>query len=147
MRKANIIGSSALILLCCLLFTQVAQIKQTGREAVGPRVVPYVCLAGIIVFSVVVLVQSLRSREEEGTEFTTRAKAFRSFITLAMYVLYIIGLNTLGFIVSTLLFLFLLSAFYYAKLDKGLIRIAVMSVCVTGLVWALFTFVFKIVLP
>ena len=64
-----------------------------------------------------------------------------------MYVLYIIGLNTLGFIVSTLLFLFLLSAFYYAKLDKGLIRIAVMSVCVTGLVWALFTFVFKIVLP
>ena len=143
MRKANIIGSSALILLCCLLFTQVAQIKQTGREAVGPRV----CLAGIIVFSVVVLVQSLRSREGEGTEFTTRAKAFRSFITLAMYVLYIIGLNTLGFIVSTLLFLFLLSAFYYAKLDKGLIRIAVMSVCVTGLVWALFTFVFKIVLP
>lgn len=147
MRKANIIGSSALILLCCLLFTQVARIKQTGREAIGPRVVPYVCLAGIILFSVLVLVGSIRSREGEKTEFTTRAKAFRSFITLAMYVLYIIGLNTAGFVLSTLLFLFLLSAFYYARLDKGLIKIAIMSACVTGLVWALFTYVFKIVLP
>lgn len=147
MRKANIIGSSALILLCCFLFTQVAQIKQTGREAIGPRVVPYVCLGCIILFSVVSLVASLRSKEGEGAEFTTRAKAFRSFITLAMYVIYIIGLNTVGFVPSTLLFLFLLAAFYYAKLDKGLIKIAVISVCVTALVYALFTYVFKIVLP
>ena len=60
---------------------------------------------------------------------------------------YIVGLATVGYAISTVLFLFVLSSYSYGKIDKKMIGIAIYAVAATVVVYLLFVYVFKIRLP
>lgn len=70
-----------------------------------------------------------------------------TIITLLIFVIYIVGLATVGYAISTVLFLFVLSSYFYGKIDKKMIGIAIYAVAATVVVYLLFVYVFKIRLP
>lgn len=147
MRKANIIASVIIILLCGLLFTQVNAIRETGLEAIGPRFFPTAVLCLIIALSIIVLGASVKSKEVNDEKFITKAQSIRVLVTFILFTFYILGLKYIGFIISTIVFLFASTSFFYGKVDKGLINLSIFSVVATIIIYLLFNNFFGIILP
>lgn len=142
LRKANIFGSCILILICGGLATQVMGIESgLSVDILGPRFFPGMILAIIIALSILVIGITLKSKEGTGTIFATRSGLIHTIITLLIFVIYIVGLATVGYAISTVLFLFVLSSYFYGKIDKKMIGIAIYAVAATVVVYRyLFTY-------
>ena len=148
LRKADIFGSCILILICGGLATQVMGIESgLSVDILGPRFFPGMILAIIIALSILVIGITLKSKEGTDTIFATRSGLIHTIITLLIFVIYIVGLATVGYAISTVLFLFVLSSYFYGKIDKKMIGIAIYAVAATVVVYLLFVYVFKIRLP
>ncbi|MBR0597590.1 tripartite tricarboxylate transporter TctB family protein [Sinanaerobacter chloroacetimidivorans] len=147
MRKANIIASTVLILISGFLWTRVNVIKEAGYEVIGSKVFPHAVLFLIIIASITVIGMTLKNKEESGTAFATKAQFIRTFVTFVLFVLYIAALEYVGFAISNIAFLFVLSSFFYGKTDKGLIKIAIFSVIATIALYYLFNNFFGVLLP
>ena len=148
LRRANILGSCMLILICGGLGTQIMGIKSGVMvDPLGPRFFPGVILAMVAALSILVIGISIKNREEVDTVFATRSGLTHTVLTLVIFVAYVVGLGTVGYAIATALFLFVLSAYYYGKVDKQLIAIAIYAVVSTIGVYLLFTHVFSIRLP
>ena len=101
----------------------------------------------VAALSILVIGISIKNREEVDTVLATRSGLTHTVLTLVIFVAYVVGLGTVGYAIATALFLFVLSAYYYGKVDKQLIAIAIYAVVSTIGVYLLFTHVFSIRLP
>lgn len=148
LRKANILGSCILILTCGTLAVQVVNIKSgVSVDYLGPRFFPGLILAMIAALSVLVIGITWKSKEGTDTAFASKSGLIYSIITLTVFIAYAIGLGIFGYAIATALFLFVLSSFFYGKIDKHLMIIAIYAVVSTAAIYALFTFVFHVRLP
>ena len=147
MRKANIIASAIIILICGLLFTQVSAIRETGFEVIGPKFFPTAVLCLIIALTVIVLGSSIKSKENNDAKFISKAQSIRVLVTFVLFTFYILGLKYIGFIISTIIFLFASTSFFYGKIDKGLINLSIFSIITTIVIYFLFNNFFGIILP
>lgn len=148
LKKANILGSCVLILLCGGMATQVMAIK-TGImvDILGPRFFPGSVLALIAALSLLAIGITVRSKEGQDELFASKAGMIHTVMTLLIFSMYLIGLHFIGYAVSTVLFLFVLAAYYYGKMDKKLTGIAIYSIMSSIIIFLLFTYVFNIRLP
>lgn len=148
LRKANILGSCILILVCGGLGTQVVGIKSGVMvDPLGPRFFPGVILAIVAALSILIIGITIKNTDGTDTIFATRSGLIHAILTLLIFVVYVVGLGTVGYAIATTLFLFVLSAYYYGKIDKQLIVIAIYAVLSTIGIYLLFTYVFSIRLP
>ncbi len=147
MRKANLIVSLVLILASGFLWTRVNLIKETGYEVIGAKVFPHGVLFLIVIGSLAIIGITLKKKEQTDAVFATKVQAIRTFVTFVLFVIYIVALEHIGFAISTIAFLFVLSAFFYGKADKGLIKIAIFAVIATVVIYYLFNNFFGVRLP
>lgn len=145
MKKANIIVSVILILAALFFIHQTSMLKEVTTENIGPKTFPYIVLGGIVVLSGLNLLLGLKEQKEG--KFIEKSEFINVIVTMVLILLYLFLLDNTNFIISTIVFLILLSSFYYGKKDKKLIFIVGFSVAITIAIYFLFNDFFKILLP
>lgn len=147
MKKANIIVSSIIIAISIYFLFLTQTIKDAAGGKLGPRFFPYVVLLVIIGLSIVVIGQTLKSKEKDESIKMSKSELIKVVITLVFFIIYITIMDKIGFMISTVLFLFFLSSFYYGEINKGLIKIFIFSLIAPFCLYQLFNNVFNVLLP
>lgn len=139
----GIVGIIAVIIFFGLtqMFKQVPNLIEPG-----PKMLPYVGLAVILLSSIMLLIQGLRDKSEEKPYFPEgeKKKAAQGYIAL---VIYGIAMTLVGFLITTPF-----AMTYFINMLKGdekvkLWQMILISVVVTAALYAMFVFGFQVKLP
>lgn len=147
MKKANIFVSCILVAISLYFMFMTQTIKEAAGAKLGPRFFPYVVLLSIIGLSIAVIGQTLRSKEKEEAIQMNQSKLIKVIVTLVFFSIYIGVMDKIGFMISTIVFLFFLSSFYYGEINKGLIKIFIFSLVAPFCLYELFNNFFNVLLP
>ena len=139
----GIVGIIAVIIFFGLtqMFKQVPNLIEPG-----PKMLPYVGLAVILLSSIMLLIQGLRDKSEEKPYFPEggKKKVAQGYIAL---VIYGIAMTLVGFLITTPF-----AMTYFINMLKGdekvkLWQMIFISVVVTAALYAMFVFGFQVKLP
>ena len=125
------------------------------RPMTTPRLVPQMAGGLILVLSLIHLIMSaikLKNKPPVNSESNSSAGQSVSnytkvVLTLLFLVLYIIGLSTLGFIISTFVFLIAQIFLLAPKEKRKPLPILLPAAICTGAIYFLFGYVFSVALP
>ena len=120
------------------------------NTTVDARFWPRIIGVGGCILSVILFLESI-FEEKNGIETTTEqdshADKIRSIKTLILMFLYILGLDYLGFIIMTIVYLFFQFSVLTPKEERKYIRFIVIDIVFTLIVFAVFRFGFQMMLP
>jgi uncharacterized membrane protein len=151
-KYGDIIVSIVFGVLGIALIIGAAQLPKSKVMDIGPDFMPKVVGIIILVLSVILLVQTILKLKKEGTGEVApdNSDYKRVFGSLILSILYVFLLQKIGFIICTLVYLFC-QIFVLApdtrRTKKDLILYLVIDVLFTFIVYFLFRYGFKIVLP
>ncbi len=132
-----------MVILSGFLFWQAYNIS--GFESLSsPGALPLAATALMVITSCVSCVQNLRLPAEVQGHFFKEILPPVVAVMIAIIFLFAVILNTLGFILTALAFLFLTIKFLHRS---GTVRTLLLSAMILVLVYVVFRLVFKVVLP
>lgn len=121
------------------------------------HIVPKIIFVILIILAIIILFQSIMEAKKENRPFVNfKNKKFfidnfdkvKLFGTFTLLILYIAGMNLLGFIASSIIFISLFNILYTGKKEVKSIAISIgISVVETLLIWFVFGYIFNITLP
>ena len=121
------------------------QIPSSSFSTVSSAVLPKVLGGALVILSIVMFFQNEQETEEERAERKlARSDVILIGVTLASMVVYALVLQSLGFLITTLVFLIGMTRFFGFK---NWIANIIVSVCVTGVIYFLFNYVLQVFLP
>jgi hypothetical protein len=147
--KRDQITGIVLVILGIIVFGLISQFKKPlTLEYPGPRLMPGIAAFGLIVCGLGTFVNGCRQKEADKVELT-KLGLLRVVITFAALWLYILGLQFLGFLITTPFLVFGLTT-YFAKASnvetKLWVRI-VFALAVTFVIWFMYVQLFGMELP
>ncbi len=110
--------------------------------APSPRIIPAIALVGILISSIVLIVQSLVFKKEKIIEFDLK-KELPSLIFIALLLLYVVLLIYIGFVAASII-IFSAVLFYEGERKPF---IYIFNVLMVIGIYLLFKYVFNISLP
>lgn len=120
-------------------------------------IMPKIILGVLVILAIVLLIQGLmKAKKENRLFFDFKDKHFfienydklKIFGTIALLLLYVLSMNILGFIISSIIFISLFNILYAGKKEPKSIAISIgIAVIEALLVWFIFGYVFEITLP
>lgn len=135
-----IMGALSLIMLI-LLPVQV-RVPAYDSGAPSPRIIPGLCLILMLIFSIVLIIQSLVFKKEKIVEFDWE-KEKPAILMIAILCLYVVLMLTLGFIIASAVTFILILA--YCGERKPFIYIFTVAAAIG--IFFLFKYVFTVSLP
>ncbi len=135
-----IMGAISTILLI-LLPVQV-RVPTYDSGAPSPRIIPGICLIIMLIFSIVLIIQSLVFKKEKIVEFDWE-KEKPAILLIALLCIYVALMLTVGFIIGSVI-TFVLILFYCGE-RKPFIYIFVIAAAIG--IFFLFKYVFNVSLP
>ncbi len=133
-------GALSLILL--LVMPNQVRIPAYDSGAPSPRIIPGICIVIMLIFSIVLIIQSLVFKQEKIVEFDWN-KEKPAILLIVMLCVYVALITTIGFVpASALVFSAIL---FYCGERKPFIYIFVIAAA-TG-IYFLFKYVFTVSLP
>ena len=147
--KRDQITGLALMILGIVIFVLISQFKKPmTAEYPGPRLMPGIAAFGLVVCGLGIFVKGCR--QKEGDKMPVDLKGLlRVVITFGALWLYILGLQYLGFLISTPFLVYGLTT-YFAKASKAQtkwwVRV-IFAVAVTLVVWLMYVQLFEMELP
>ncbi len=147
----DVIVALGLLVLCGVFFRATFDIRDMGYATIGAAVWPRMILLVLVVLSLIYLFQSLR-RPAEAAAAGPGVKEWlwrhRNVLwCYALFALFLITLPWLGMLIGGILFVFgALTAMGERTLRAHLMH-AVISVTTIGIMWAIFTFALRVILP
>jgi hypothetical protein len=120
-------------------------------------VFPKIVIGVLLILLVVMIIQAIvKARKENKPLLNLKNKKFfvenydkiKLFGSLALFVLYVLSLELLGFLIASIVFITLFNILFAAtKSKKSLINSVIISVIASFTLWFLFGYVFNITLP
>ncbi len=133
-------GALSLILL--LVMPNQVRIPAYDSGAPSPRIIPGICIVIMLIFSIVLIIQSLVFKQEKIVEFDWN-KEKPAVLLIVMLCVYVALITTIGFVpASALVFSAIL---FYCGERKPFIYIFIIAAA-TG-IYFLFKYVFTVSLP
>ncbi len=133
-------GAFSLILL--LVMPNQVRIPAYDSGAPSPRIIPGICIVIMLIFSIVLIIQSLVFKQEKIVEFDWN-KEKPAVLLIVMLCVYVALITTIGFVpASALVFSAIL---FYCGERKPFIYIFIIAAA-TG-IYFLFKYVFTVSLP
>lgn len=154
--KKDYIFYSIVILFACVFLAMTPQIKITnGTFIIGPRSWPYILLTLMLILALFGMVKSfvlskkmkaieIGEHVEDNESERTFLKLSIPMVSLAAVILYVVLLNIVGFIISTILFLYGISLLLGQKKQLNSIIFAIVT---TVVFIGLFSILLSIPLP
>lgn len=144
MGKNKVLGMGALVFgLAVTIYSQLINVRVELNEP-GPRLFPLIAGLGILACGIGILITERKNQEKEP--FLDGKGKKRLAVTMVILAAYGIGLNYLGFILSTPLAVFGLSRYFCEKKYNYVIGVIV-AVATTALLHVIFTSLFRLSLP
>ena len=153
MSKLNrdVIVAIFLLVLCGVFFWASGQIKDMGYETIGAEVWPRFILVALLTLTLIYLFQSLRLPPKEGGEGGgLMGWVFRYRNALWCYALFFVFLITLpwlGMLIGASLFVFAALTVLGERTLRAHGIHAVIAVTSISVMWAIFTFGLRVILP
>lgn len=110
---------------------------------VGPKVFPYIS-AGILILCGIGLCVT---GKEASPAYYNKAQFQRLALIFGIVLLYVVGMNFIGYVVSSFAALFILCTLFSKGKGIQLWKRLVFTVLLTGILWFVFTNLFHIPLP
>ncbi len=119
MFKKNLAFAIGILLFCILMYMETFRFASESTLRVGPQVYPRIllavlaCLTGVYIMKEIVMKAISNKTQEENKEkkhFNWRSffsYYYKTFFVFVLFALYIFLLNNVGFIISSLIFLFI----------------------------------------
>ncbi|WP_045522190.1 tripartite tricarboxylate transporter TctB family protein [Neobacillus niacini] len=111
-------------------------------SAVGPDIFPLILGSGLVLLSIRLLYETFITKNQQGRKEKLQYKPF--LIIFAATLVYILTLETIGYVITTFLFLFV--CFQTMERSKMILSL-IISACFSGLVYFLYVEVLKGTLP
>lgn len=143
--KTNLTAGSVMgIISIIMLLLMPAQVRLPMYDsgAPSPRIIPTICLVGILICSAVLVFESLVLKKEKIYEFDIQ-KEKPVLVIIAMMLVFVGGTVTVGFVAAGIV-IFCILMFYCGERK---IPIYIFTVCAVVAVYLLFMYVFHIELP
>jgi putative tricarboxylic transport membrane protein len=150
MAKLNVLYGAVIGFLAALFFYATTAFPEKERGW-NPRIFPrFICIC-TFVLSVILIVRGIikwHSDKEEGEQKETRkldrAQVRRILVLFAVGMLYVLAVNWLGYLWITPFFI---AGTMLCFKEKRVLRIVLVSVLTTGILYFVFRIVFKVPLP
>jgi putative tricarboxylic transport membrane protein len=111
-------------------------------SAVGPDIFPFILGSALILLSIRLFYEAFITKNQQGAKETLQYKPF--LIIFAATLGYILTLETIGYVITTFLFLFV--CFQTMERSKVFLSL-IISACFSGIVYFLYVEVLKGTLP
>lgn len=143
--KTNLVSGIIMALISGIfLYVMPSQIKIPGYDsgAPSPRIIPGACLVVILIFSLVLIIQSLVFKKENIVEFDWE-KEKPAILLIALLCAYVAGIIYIGFILASII-VFCIVLFYCGERKPP---IYIFTIAAAVGIYYLFTLLFHISLP
>ena len=157
MKKINkyvdVVSGIFWIVVAVVMYVLSLQIVQRASTegTVGPAFMPRLAAILIIVTGALVTVKGMSDIKKGAGEtgsFPEEGKVIVTvLVTAAVTIAYVALLETLGFVLATVMFLFTILSYFDLTWKKHIVRNALIAVVVAALTYALFRYVFSLTLP
>ncbi|EMR07001.1 Tripartite tricarboxylate transporter TctB family protein [Bhargavaea cecembensis DSE10] len=158
LKNKNIQSGIFLLVVSVVMFAATLSFKQLTTSQVGPAFMPQIISVLIGLMSIAIIIEGYRKvkygtegdPEEEGEEDQDTAKevSYRpvilSFVLMAIYVAV---MPVVGFLITTMLYMFLQMMILSSKPDRRWMLFAIVSVVASSVIYYVFRNVFYIMLP
>lgn len=140
LKDATKISALTIFLAGLWIFYTTTTFKYTGSDPMGPAKYPAALAIVMMLMCIILLFSKIVEEKKEDKE-----KAYKPLlITLSATIIYVCILNLVGFIPSTILYLFTLSMY----LGGGKLKTSIIySICFTSFLYVLFRVFLGILLP
>ena len=129
MKKSNIFVSIIIILIGIVTLIEVKSFPQGQNNVVGPGFFPGIIAAILIILGIILFIQSIRIKKDEDIKvnlFDSENKL--AYIIMGITLIYLIAINYIGFLISSIIYLTTLITLYGGKNKlKSLIASSVIS--------------------
>jgi len=157
-RLVDIYSSVFLIALSVTLFIATLNFKQMTASKIGSAFMPQLVAIGLFVFSLILLIQSLikwKQEKQNGEEEVPEEKIKREpkelnfivIISLLLMIVYIAVMSTIGFLISTVVYLFVQSWLITPSDERSYTKLIIISVIVPTIIYIVFRNFFHLMLP
>lgn len=147
----DLILGIVIVAIAILFYSQTLGIKPAPiglSSADFPRLITVVLmiLGGLLILQSLLKMKHVKSGEKKK-KIVEKSTLWRFIVLFAMFVLYIIFVDDLGFILTTIPFLFVALSLFSLKNVKNLIQNVIISVAVTLAIYFVFYKIFQVMLP
>lgn len=143
----DVISSVAFIMFSLVIFIYSFNIKKLTMTKIGADAAPKIVAILIFICGGVLLVSSLYKLKDQPKSSMDFSKYKNPIIILGMFLIYLLIMNSIGFLISTTIFLYLsFTLFTTNNLKKQIIHI-VLSILITISVYLLFSNLLNLFLP
>jgi hypothetical protein len=139
-----------LLVLCGVFFWQTFYIREVPFSQVGAEVWPRVVLVLLTILNLIYLFKSVTEPRPESEPFSIKGLALKyrnPIICFIMFFLFMLALPYLGMLVSGILFVFITQTLIGGASPRHLLVHATIAVLSVGGMWAVFTYVLRVILP
>ena len=152
----DIIAGILLLIVSIVVFVFSNKIPRLVITTIGPAFMPKLVAIGMGVFSCLLIVKSLQiptvaqkneKRQVGQTSLLDFVRLHIDLVTIALLFLYAIGIAVLGFLVSTIIYLFLHINLMGINKKQNLLVALVVSISISVGVYMLFSKVLYVMLP
>lgn len=142
MKRFDMIFSAVLIVVAVTVISLSASFPQAGNYDVGAGFFPKAVAVILIFLSVLKMIDSLRTKSENGSEKTDYKWVI---ISMGLLLLYVLSVNyLLGFSISTVIYMAV--QLWIFKIRKPLV-LTLLSLGVTGVIYYSFVILLNVPLP
>ena len=147
----DVIVAIFLLLFCGVFYAASGQIRDMGYETIGAEVWPRLILVALFALTLVYLFQSLRLPREEGKAGDGIVGWFGRYRNALwcyfLFFLFLITLPWLGMLIGATLFVFLALSVLGERTVRAALVHAAIAICSITVMWAIFTFGLRVILP
>ncbi len=151
-RYADIISGSFIAFIGVVFLIETRNIQALMKMEFGPKIMPRILSVGLIFFGVTIAASGwIQSKNRPGAVQSRHLGEIRTakvLATAALIIFYVAALQPLGFLVTSVIYLFLQVIVLGGVAKKArLLPYALVSIIVASGINVLFTQVFKVLLP
>lgn len=132
------------------MFYMSSAMQPVIENDIGPGFLPKIVGIGFMVLSVIKLIMSSRLPSEASASFGENTAFKKGILTVVIFTLYVFTFKSLGFLISSVLYLFIeitLLKYDGEDIKKGIKSTALIALLVPAVVYFFFTGVLDLVLP
>ena len=151
--KKDTIVAIFLLLFCGIMINSSFDIEDPGYQGMKASFWPTIVLCLLSIMCLVMLIKSVISEAENNlsSNYTNLTNVFFKFknasICFLMFVLFLAFLDYLGMLIGGVLFVFGLLTMLGGFELKKIINHFIISIITIGIMWSIFTFGLKVILP
>lgn len=144
-KKRNLAVSVLFLAFGVFLFVQSMGVKHMMKNDVGSGFFPKVIAVAMIAVSLIRLVMTLKEEEKEAKKSNSDPKG--GWMTIVLVSLYVLAFNEVGFLIATVIYLFLQMLVLTPAEKRNIPLLAVISVAAPVFIYTLFVYVINTPLP